>query len=415
MAKPAARPGKHSAPKGHRYSKLWAAATATWSQSLSKVSSSWREKVHGAGSDAPRVIVRADWRATLGKCSIHVVPVLATCALAFLNIKSYFIGANLHGFTGDVAQDIDRLCLQVTAKLFVSANSKAVVFRAELLQELFVVSSLGVILVDAIRDKLLFGEEGVPLGLALANFRFGDARYLFTRDFLAGCSGFKRWRTRILFAALILVCCIIGLFVGPASAVLIIPQYYESWPAGGASFWADGDLFPAVLHVSDDMKDRCDPAFNGTLSTVDDSTTSCPWAGYHQLKAEFTQRTLSVEHSLSYNVDTFRQSLAIDWDFRPAFIHKHTARVWVTASNIAIASLSRFISQVSWTSALWAAKETQTGGYFSSLQYRDRGETTAVVRSKMPLVRAQCLLVDDWMAPCAVGNGSIRSFPVRWY
>lgn len=258
-------------------------------------------------------------------------------------------------------------------------------------------------LVDAIRDKLLFGSEGVPLGLVLANVRFSDASYLLTHDFRAGWSGFKRVRTRILFCILIVACSVIGLFVGPASALLIIPEYYDNWPAGGASFWLHGDLFPSVIEVDNRLRENCRliKANESLLLVPNEDLTFCPWAGYHALTAELMQRVLSVEHDLSYTVGTFRQQLSIDWDLRSAFYHKHSARVWVTATNIAIGSFSRYISQVSWTMAMWLAKETQPGNYLASLKYRDRGETTATVEGKMPLVRAQCFLVEDWSVPDA--------------
>lgn len=278
-------------------------------------------------------------------------------------------------------------------------------------QELLVVASLGVILLDAIRDKLLFGTEGVPLGLVLANVRFGDVSYLFTHDFRAGWSGFHRVRTRLLFALLIVVCSIIGLFAGPATALLIIPEYYDAWPAGGASFTLEGDLFPSRLKVNDDLRATCSnfSANESLLQIPNPNVTSCPWAGHSGLSAEFMQMIMSVEKDLVYSVANFRQDLAIDWDLRPDDINKHSARVWVAASNVAIASFSRYISQIDWTMALRVAREVQPGRYLSSLRYRDRSQTTAVVKSKMPLVRTQCFLVDDWAVPADMAESASTS------
>ena len=206
-------------------------------------------------------------------------------------------------------------------------------------------------LLDAIRNKLLFGTEGVPLGLVLANIRFGDVSYLLTHDLRAGWSGFKRVRTRLLSALLNIACSIIGLFAGPATALLLIPEYHEASPAGGASFVLETDLFPSTFEVNDDIRASCSNfVANESVLRVPNpknpNKTSCPWAGYRELSAEFIQRTLSVEHDLSYSVGNFRKTLAVDWDLRPASIHKHAARVWVTASNVAIASFSRYISQI---------------------------------------------------------------------
>ena len=73
----------------------------------------------GATAESEKTVVSASWFAALGKCLIHVPPMAATIALTYFNLAGYFIGSNLEGLTPPSAQAIDRLCLQVTAKLIV--------------------------------------------------------------------------------------------------------------------------------------------------------------------------------------------------------------------------------------------------------------------------------------------------------
>lgn len=99
---------------------------------LRKIGSAWMEMLHGESIEKPKVVLSRDWSAICSKCSIHILPVLATTVLAYLNIRGYFIGSSLQGLTGDVAQDIDRLCLQVTAKLFVGEVLLTAVTKADI-------------------------------------------------------------------------------------------------------------------------------------------------------------------------------------------------------------------------------------------------------------------------------------------
>jgi hypothetical protein len=92
-----------------------------------------RQLVHGAKEEEQRVVIKtieltapryflARTMVVLQHCSVHIIPILATVTLTYLNLAGFFIGENLTGSTAIVAQNMDRLSLQVTAKIFVSVG-----------------------------------------------------------------------------------------------------------------------------------------------------------------------------------------------------------------------------------------------------------------------------------------------------
>lgn len=99
-----------------------------------------RQLVHGAEEEeqqaitktikltAPRycsihlVQILARTMVVLRHCSVHIVPIIATIVITYLNLAGFFIGENLAGSTEAFAQNMDRLSLQVTAKIFVGVD-----------------------------------------------------------------------------------------------------------------------------------------------------------------------------------------------------------------------------------------------------------------------------------------------------
>jgi hypothetical protein len=64
------------------------------------------------------VIDRARWL-TLRRCSIHLLPVMATIALTTLRFNGYYLGANFKDSSQAKIDTVDTLALQVTSKLMV--------------------------------------------------------------------------------------------------------------------------------------------------------------------------------------------------------------------------------------------------------------------------------------------------------
>lgn len=75
----------------------------------------WRGDVE----EEKKVVVKKGLKRAMARCSVHLLAVSATTALAYFNLAGFFIGSELQGLTGGVYQALDTLCLQVTAKLLV--------------------------------------------------------------------------------------------------------------------------------------------------------------------------------------------------------------------------------------------------------------------------------------------------------
>lgn len=103
-----------------RFAAGWTWTKATTSKLYHKSVEECIETLKGAPQEKPKIILRRDCYAIAAKCSIHVLPTLTVIVLAYINIRGLFIGRDLQGRTEEWAQDLDRLCLQVVAKLFVS-------------------------------------------------------------------------------------------------------------------------------------------------------------------------------------------------------------------------------------------------------------------------------------------------------
>ena len=75
----------------------------------------WR----GELDEKETVVLRKNVWSALWRCWPHLVTLLATAPLAYLNIAGYFVGATLQGDPSRNYQAFYQLCLQVTAKILV--------------------------------------------------------------------------------------------------------------------------------------------------------------------------------------------------------------------------------------------------------------------------------------------------------
>ena len=75
--------------------------------------------IKGKSAEESKPVFVETWKAALWKLAAHILPVAGTIVISYLNLTGYFIGEDLTGLPVDSVQNFDRLCLQVTAKLFV--------------------------------------------------------------------------------------------------------------------------------------------------------------------------------------------------------------------------------------------------------------------------------------------------------
>lgn len=147
------------------------------------------------------------------RCMVHVAPVTVCSAVLVLNIRNYYIGGELAGVSGEDDQKL--AALQVASKLL----------------ELLILSSLAATMLTYIFRELAF-QDGLPLGALLAARDISSIGFLWSSRFWAavlypktvGPKGKKKW----MLIPLITITTILGVFVGPLSANLLIPRV-DDW------------------------------------------------------------------------------------------------------------------------------------------------------------------------------------------
>jgi hypothetical protein len=89
----------------------------------------WQNAFRGDDSEKKKVVISRSRRLALIRCSIHILPILGTIALAAINLNGVFIGGEYLGLSGAAANAVDTLALQITAKLMVTSLSVNCLFR----------------------------------------------------------------------------------------------------------------------------------------------------------------------------------------------------------------------------------------------------------------------------------------------
>lgn len=107
--------------------------------------------------------------------------------------------------------------------------------------EIMIVASLGLIVLQFVRQELLFGG-GLPLGLIGSGLTFNNLEFFFSKEFYGtlsylGAHGNKL--RKIMFVSVVVVAGLIAALAGPASAVLLVPKS-QNWAAGGTQFYLNG-------------------------------------------------------------------------------------------------------------------------------------------------------------------------------
>ena len=357
---------------GKGITKFWRHATSPYLKRL------WRGNVN----EEKKAVLQRGLKRVLFRCLIHLSAVSATTALAYFNLAGYFIGDELQGLSGGVYQDLDTLCLQVTAKLLVMKFCLAQNSVAYVEQELLVVASLGMILMDILRQHLLFEQKGLPLGILASKQRFTEMQYLLSPEFRFGLAGFARRRKRALVGLFIFTSSLISLFAGPSAALLLVPTRRSDWPAGGASFSLAGDdnsLWPSKLTSSSLGGPGCMNPGIKELSVEALNSSGCIWAGYSTLAEAFKQR--------HFNSDIY--PVVDDGILNRAFVIRPRGKVaetWVLAVHVAVGVLAKIAAEA-WYEAL---QGISVSSWRHTLLYRTRNGTVGYVQSWVPAVRTVC-------------------------
>lgn len=230
--------------------------------------STWFERIRyfrkdKAESEQPKIVIATKQRDALRLCAYHSVPIATSTAIIVINFRRVFIGQD---FDGPIkSETINLLFLQLAAK----AN------------EICIVASLGLIVLHAVRNQLLFGD-GLPLGLVGSGLSFSSFQMFFQKEFWAAVR-FLAWDdnslSKFAFVSLLITSTITATLAGPASATMLVPQS-QDWPAGGTDIFLEG----ANDHYWASELSASDPALQ-RLCTGENSTeiALCPAGGYMSL------------------------------------------------------------------------------------------------------------------------------------
>ena len=252
---------------------------------------------------------------------------------------------------------------------------------------------------DILRHHLLFGHEGLPLGVLASKQQFTEIGYLISPEFRFGLAGFTRRRKRFLFGLFIVTSSLISLFAGPSAALLLIPTRRSDWQAGGASFWLAGSndtLWPTHLTASSIGGSHCRSPDVPRLNADALSSSGCIWAGYSSLVEAFKQRHFSNEVDLIVDDGVLRRNFVV----RSA---NEVAETWVLAIHMAVGTLSENIASA-WYDALLSIP---VSSWHHTLRFRANNETVGSVQSWIPAVRVDCNTT-----PLLLHNGSSSQLEV---
>ena len=285
------------------------------------------------------------------------------------------------------------------------------------MQELLVVASLAVMIMDILRNMLLSRGLSLPLGLLIAQGSFQDASYFWSPEFLCGCKGLKSWRLAIGVGLALSVAGFISLLVGPATALLVIPTIRDSWPAGSTEFWINGttaDLWPALLNQSHTGGDEClIPSF-AALNAGQLNYSGCAWAGWSQLGEFFRSNHLNDDNeNITINDGLATRSL-VYWSSSPELWQE----TWALGTNAAIGLASDNI-EGSWYQALFKADADRLSPSKLHYKYRIQSSSFSSVAGRLPAVRTACrtyandTLLNDTATPFIVSclfRSSMKTF-----
>ena len=240
---------------------------------------------------------------------------------------------------------------------------------------------------DVLRHELLSSSSGLPLGILAAKTLFADASFLISPEFRNGINGVDKKKKRGFLFSFITICSILALLVGPSAALLLIPQTYNDWQAGGATFYLVGtneSLWSSQLDNQSIGGAHCLSPSASDLSLQQLNMSSCIWSGYESIL-----RWFQSSHLAQNSPTILIQDGVVDRNLilRAYSLSAATFGVVVAPCNYAqnLASL--------WNIAALNAKIAKPGSLskWANLQYRAPGGPTASIRSQLPVVRTTCL------------------------
>lgn len=319
------------------------------------------------GPEEKKIPLQQNRLSAIIKCSIHVLPLAAALLLVIFNLKQYYIGGELAGTSG---QDTEKLAgLQFAAKL----------------HELLMIASLGVIVFTKVRQELV-SIRGLPYGAVFAACQIDSIATLWSMEFWAmifdawehkkGHAKTQKW----FLVALVAVCVILGVSVGPSTAVLMRPRL-DNWPSGGSTFYIGAtvdDLIPTTISASSSLshclEDTGDPA--------------CPYGDW----ASIAQGYLSFDKALAPLGDMpLILNLASTYSIPQMSLRQRSDgngnQLWPSAFTLATAPYFAVSDGLAEVGRLWALAAANAP---NRARFRYRQDVTYSVDTVQPLVMVYC-------------------------
>ncbi|KAK4099135.1 hypothetical protein N658DRAFT_498731 [Parathielavia hyrcaniae] len=288
------------------------------------------------------------------------------------------------------AEDGPRLFFEFTAEMF-----EAVLQLFAKVYELLVIASLTALTLKVFKRRLV--DRHLPLGLLTGAYRVGDVRYIFTRFFLRAVLDPGHWTT-LLLALLVVGNTFLSTLIGPAAAILLVPEL--GWhPLRDAFSKVQLPVFfynlpihstwPRVLDASVSSGYGCD-------SVAGWWKYSCPSGGY----VDFTKWLTEWESSALANdfisqdpTGVVRRRLIAaaketehNYDIQ-GLLFSHMAMT--TTSMAPLVTIGRLFNFIRWDS-MDADHGTKMGAIHDTAKFRLTTRTSSESTIFQPLVQSDC-------------------------
>ncbi|KAK6499604.1 hypothetical protein TWF481_009969 [Arthrobotrys musiformis] len=342
--------------------------------------------------ERPKVAIDGRKWVSLSRCvGIHILPVLATITIFWLNGVNYYIGGNLAASSNEETDKAYLNILQVAAKA----------------QELLVLGSLATMVADYVRYHACVGD-GVPFAALTASFTFTSLGYIYSPEYwsvlLEIPSGTAKAITRkLLFAIFLLAVTVAGAFIGPATAITIIPAI-DWFPAGSPIVNINlppgtSSELPLTL-TSSNVPRNCSNA-NATLSDP-----ACPAAGYYSIMS--WARSIGKRDPLyyigvqQYNPKVVNSDFATEIIFQPIFELRRYFNI-IRCGQPKYREMAVLLDERrNWQYRLLTLSNFDLGRY----RYRFRSDAKVNFRSEAP----RTLVICDQTV--ALANATVLAFPI---
>jgi hypothetical protein len=166
------------------------------------VTSDVAEEADSASPEGTKVVLNGSAR--LWSSAVHILPMLTSVFLVYMNLDRWF-------WFDESGRQIDPFWI---------ANLRNGLQLVAKLHEILVVLSLSALTLNAFKRQLVGSR--LPIGLLTGAYRVGDIPYLFGASLWSSIR--RRFRFAILLGLFLAINTITATLVGPASAILMVPE-----------------------------------------------------------------------------------------------------------------------------------------------------------------------------------------------